>query len=268
MEFMGQRIYETPQAYKHFLIVSTSCTTPFRNHKQKASRETVHTSEFMMKRHKIITIFIVSLLFTAAACATATKTVAQLTASADDTVAKPALSEIESETIRNLLKSAHSQTETVTGYTQKYFGIPYPNGDVPANTGACTDVVIRSFRAADVDLQKEVHEDMKANFARYPQNWGLRRPDTNIDHRRVPNLHKFFERKGKSLEITDDAANYDPGDVVAWDLNGKGVTHIGVVSNIYDKTTKRYLVIHNIGGGTELEDVLFDWEVIGHYRYF
>ncbi|NNE98900.1 MAG: DUF1287 domain-containing protein [Pyrinomonadaceae bacterium] len=184
------------------------------------------------------------------------------------TVEKPKLSEIRSTEIRAILKSATEQIKTTNSYTQKYYSIPYPNGDVPKATGACTDVVIRSFRGAGIDLQKEVHEDMRANFSKYPSKWGLRRPDTNIDHRRVPNLQRFFDRKGKSLPLSQNGENYKPGDVVSWDLNGKGLTHIGVVSNIWNKEKKRYLIIHNIGSGTELEDVLFEWKMTGHYRYF
>ena len=185
-----------------------------------------------------------------------------------DVVDRPGLEEIGSEKVRRLLKNAFEQTKTVTGYTQKYYSISYPNGDVPKNTGACTDVVIRSFRAAGIDLQQEVHEDMKANFSKYPKKWGLRKPDTNIDHRRVPNLHTYYSRKGKSLSISRNGANFRPGDVVAWDLNGKGLTHIGVVSNKWNKSKGRYLIIHNIGSGARLEDRLFDWKIIGHYRYF
>ena len=183
-------------------------------------------------------------------------------------IEKPKLSEIESEDVRTVLISANKQIEITNPYSQKYYAIRYPNGDVPRNTGACTDVVIRSFRAAGVDLQKEVHEDIKKNFSKYPRKWRLRRPDTNIDHRRVLNLQTFFKRKGKSLPVTKIGSNYKPGDVVSWDLNGKGLTHIGVVSNIWNEKAKRYLIIHNIGGGTELEDRLFDWEITGHYRYF
>lgn len=147
--------------------------------------------------------------------------------------------------------------------------IPYPSGDVPMEKGVCTDVVIRAFRSAGVDLQKAVHEDMAKNFSVYPKKWNLSKPDTNIDHRRVPNLQTFFTRQGKSLQpITDRAENYRPGDVVAWNLDGKGMTHIGLVSNFYNQTTKRYLIIHNIGSGTRAEDVIFDWKIIGHYRYF
>ena len=184
------------------------------------------------------------------------------------TVEKPSIDQIKSSEIRKILRSAGRQTEITRSYTQKYFSIKYPNGDVPRETGACTDVVIRSFRAAGIDLQKEVHEDMRDNFSKYPQKWGLSKTDTNIDHRRVPNLQTFFKRRGKSLEITKNGENFKPGDVVSWDLNGRGMTHIGVVSNIWNEKQKRYLIIHNIGGGTSLEDRLFDWEITGHYRYF
>ena len=171
-------------------------------------------------------------------------------------------------TIRKVLESARAQIETARGYTQDYYVISYPGGDVPAETGACTDVIIRSFRNAGVDLQREVHEDMAANFAVYPRKWGLTTTDRNIDHRRVPNLQTFFTRRGKSLPVTTDARNYKPGDVVSWDLNGKGMTHIGLVSDTWNKKTGRYLIIHNIGGGTNAEDRLFDWEITGHFRYF
>ncbi len=183
-------------------------------------------------------------------------------------VERPSIAEIASVPVRSIIESALRQTRTTTGYTQDYFVIPYPNGDVPAETGACTDVVIRSFRAAGVDLQKEVHEDMAAHFASYPQKWGLTKTDTNIDHRRVPNLQKYFERRGKSLPVTANANDYRPGDVVSWDLNGKGMTHIGVVSNLWNADEKRHLIIHNIGSGARAEDRLFEWKITGHYRYF
>jgi uncharacterized protein len=181
---------------------------------------------------------------------------------------KPPVAEIESPVIRALLESALEQTKITKGYTQDYFVMPYPNGDVPAETGACTDVVIRAFRKAGVDLQKEVHEDMSTNFAVYPKKWNLPKTDTNIDHRRVPNLQTFFARKGKSLPVSLQAVSYQPGDVVTWDLDGKGMTHIGLVSNLWNEAKQRYLIIHNIGGGTRAEDVLFNWKVTGHFRYF
>jgi uncharacterized protein YijF (DUF1287 family) len=127
-------------------------------------------------------------------------------------------------------------------------------------------VVIRAFRKVGIDLQKEVHEDMARNFSVYPNRWGLKRPDTNIDHRRVPNLMTYFQRKGKAVAITTNAADYKPGDIVAWDLGG-GVTHIGLMSDIQGDSG-RYQIVHNIGGGTRVEDRLFEWRIIGHYRYF
>ena len=181
---------------------------------------------------------------------------------------KPKLAEIESVEIKKILESAIEQTNVTKIYDPAYVVLPYPMGDVPAEKGVCTDVVVRAFRKAGVDLQKAVHEDMTNNFAVYPQKWSLKKPDTNIDHRRVPNLQTFFTRSGKSLTITDRAENFKPGDVVAWDLDGKGMTHIGLVSNYYNAATKRYLIIHNIGGGAVAEDAIFDWKIIGHYRYF
>lgn len=175
---------------------------------------------------------------------------------------------INSDEIKKMLESAVEQTNLTVNYDPAYVVIPYPNGDVPIEKGVCTDVVIRAFRRAGVDLQKAVHEDMKPNFAAYPQKWSLKMPDKNIDHRRVPNLQTFFTRRGKSLPITPKPEDYKPGDVVAWDLDGKGTTHIGIVSNSYNETTKRFLIIHNIGGGAKAEDVIFDWKIIGHYRYF
>ena len=176
--------------------------------------------------------------------------------------------EVASGPINKMLQNAEEQTRLTKNYTQAYFTIPYPNGDLPIDTGACSDVVIRSFRAAGIDLQKEVHEDMAANFGAYPKKWGLSATDSNIDHRRVPNLQTFFTRKRKSVAITANPDDYLPGDVVSWDLDGKGMTHIGVVSNLWNERTKRYLIIHNIGGGTKAEDRLLDWKITGHFRYF
>lgn len=176
--------------------------------------------------------------------------------------------EITSEEIKKMLASAMEQTKTTRSYDPAYIVLAYPNGDVPPETGVCSDVVIRAFRRAGMDLQKEIHEDMLKNFAAYPKKWGLKSPDANIDHRRVPNLQTFFTRRGKSLAITNSGADYNPGDVVAWHLDNRGTTHIGLVSNIWNEKTKRYAIIHNIGGGTNAEDVLFDWKIVGHYRYF
>jgi uncharacterized protein YijF (DUF1287 family) len=163
--------------------------------------------------------------------------------------------------------SALEQTNYTTGYDPSYARIAYPGGDVPRETGVCSDVIIRAFRTAGVDLQKEVHEDMRVAFKAYPRRWGLTRPDANIDHRRVLNLMVFFERKGKALPVSRSPEDYRPGDVVAWDLGG-GVPHIGLVSTVASERGGYHKVVHNIGAGTRLEDVLFSWTVIGHYRCF
>ena len=160
-------------------------------------------------------------------------------------------------------------TRGVFRYVSAYVHIPYPGGDVPADTGVCTDEVIRSYRAVGVDLQKEVHEDMLQNFAAYPnkRRWLLGHPDANIDHRRVPNLMVFFQRKGEALPITSRAEDFAPGDLVTWDLGGN-VPHIGIVVDQKTPWSGRYLVVHNIGEGPKMEDVLFSWKITGHYRYF
>ncbi|MBD3724161.1 MAG: DUF1287 domain-containing protein [Flavobacteriaceae bacterium] len=156
-------------------------------------------------------------------------------------------------------------------YTPSYIAIDYPNGDVPAKTGVCSDVVIRAYRKLGIDLQKEVHEDMKANFSLYPKTWGLKSTDKNIDHRRVPNLETFFERKGKSLPITQNANDYQIGDIVTWRLSGDGIPHIGIVTHLKSNPDasggKRNKIVHNIGNGQVLEDCLFNWKIVGHYRY-
>ena len=169
--------------------------------------------------------------------------------------------------LKQLIASAIEQTGVTTGYDPAYVRLQYPGGDVPPETGVCSDVLVRAFRRASVDLQKEVHEDMKATWSRYPRKWGAPGPDTNIDHRRVLNLMTFFDRKGKTVPITTNREDYLPGDLVAWDLGG-GVPHIGVVSNLAPESTKNFLIIHNIGAGTRAEDVLFNWKITGHYRYF
>ena len=172
------------------------------------------------------------------------------------------------QAIKLLLENANQQIGVTVAYDPSYTVLKYPNGDVPLEKGVCTDVVVRAFRNAGVDLQKEVHEDMTANFSLYPKKWGLKQADSNIDHRRVPNLQTFFMRRGKSLPVTQNADDYKPGDVVSWDLDGKGLSHIGIVSNLWAKETKRFMIIHNIGGGAASEDVLFAWKMTGHYRYF
>ena len=137
---------------------------------------------------------------------------------------------------------------------------------MPANIGVCTDVVIRSYRALGHDLQELVHKDMKANFKLYPKNWGLKRTDTNIDHRRVPNLQKFFERHGTVLNKSKNASDYKPGDLVTW-VVGRNLPHIGIVVSKRSWDSKRPLVVHNIGAGPKMEDVLFEYPITGHYRF-
>ncbi len=172
----------------------------------------------------------------------------------------------ESPALERLVAAAVERTNHSVTYDPAYFSIPYPNGDVPADKGVCTDEVIRSYRALGVDLQREVHEDMKANFAAYPRQFGLSKTDPNIDHRRVPNLMTFFERKGRSLASPKTANDYHPGDLITWELNG-GLTHIGILTDVPSATPGRYLIMHNIGAGPRLEDALFAWKITGHYRY-
>jgi uncharacterized protein YijF (DUF1287 family) len=168
-----------------------------------------------------------------------------------------------------LVAAAIERTHHSVRYVSAYVQIPYPGGDVPSDTGVCTDEIIRSYRAVGVDLQKEVHEDMVQNFGAYPnqRRWLLGHLDANIDHRRVPNLMGFFQRKGASLSTTNRAEDYAPGDLVTWDL-GRGVPHIGIVVDQKDRWSGRYLIVHNIGEGPKMEDVLFNWKITGHYRYF
>jgi uncharacterized protein YijF (DUF1287 family) len=168
--------------------------------------------------------------------------------------------------LQKMIDGAKRQVGVTRSYDPTYRRIPYPNGDVPREVGVCTDVVIRAYRHAGADLQRLVHEDMQSSFAAYPKNWGLRGTDTNIDHRRVPNLATFFRRKGKALAVTRRGADYRPGDVVTWRLSS-GVPHIGVVSDVPVRGTDRYLVVHNIGAGAQIEDVLFAYALSGHYRY-
>jgi uncharacterized protein YijF (DUF1287 family) len=164
-----------------------------------------------------------------------------------------------------LIAAARSQIGVTTSYNSSYMTLKYPGGDVPIQTGCCTDVLIRAFRKLNIDLQKLVHEDMKSNFSHYPRKWGMKAPDTNIDHRRVPNLMKYFERNGEAVKISKNPKDYYPGNLVAWNL-GKGILHIGIVSD--RKTSDGIpLVIHNIGQGAKEENILFQFELIGHYRY-
>jgi len=165
-----------------------------------------------------------------------------------------------------LSNAAIDLTHQQVQYDPTYFLIDYPNGDVPRHKGVCTDVIIRAYRKVGIDLQKEVHEDMKDNFNLYPQKWGLKKPDKNIDHRRVPNLITYFERHGVVLKKSSDPKDYEPGDIVTWDL-GKGVGHIGIVISQKSIDNNRHLIVHNIGIGQEISDCLFSHEITGHFRY-
>lgn len=170
--------------------------------------------------------------------------------------------------IAKFINAAKERTSHHVRYDGSYFQISYPNGDVPANVGVCTDVVIRSFRKAGIDLQKRVHEDMLAHFDQYPSKriWGLTRPDANIDHRRVPNLQVFFTRFGTVLPVTSNPKDYHAGDLVTWMLPGN-LPHIGIVIDKKSSDGERPLIVHNIGGGPRIDDMLFDYPITGHYRY-
>lgn len=167
-----------------------------------------------------------------------------------------------------LSQAAISIIDPSIDYDPAYFKIDYPNGDVPKNKGVCTDVIIRSYRILNIDLQKEVHEDMIENFSLYPnlKKWGMTKTDTNIDHRRVPNLEVFFERKGTKLPITQNGKDYKTGELVTWMINDK-LPHIGIVTNKKSKDGKRNLIVHNVGRGQVLEDCLFEYKIVGHFKY-
>jgi uncharacterized protein YijF (DUF1287 family) len=173
------------------------------------------------------------------------------------------------EFTQRLVAASIERTHHVVRYDPAYVRIPYPGGDVPADTGVCTDEIIRSYRSVGVDLQKEVHEDMVQNFDLYPRKWRWLSggPDSNIDHRRVPNLMVFFARKGQSLRLSPRADDYAPGEIVTWDLGGN-VPHVGLVVDQRSTQSGRYMVVHNIGQGPRMEDVLFNWKITGHYQYF
>jgi uncharacterized protein YijF (DUF1287 family) len=160
---------------------------------------------------------------------------------------------------------AELRAQKVEIYDPSYVKLAYPMGDVADDRGVCTDTVIRAFRHAGVDLQVEVHRDMRADFAAYPKIWGLTKPDRNIDHRRVPNLETLFRRKGAARTISTSAADYRPGDIVSWRLTGGGLPHIGVVTR--KKLNGQPFIAHNIGAGTREEPCLFDWPMSGWFRF-
>lgn len=168
--------------------------------------------------------------------------------------------------VNNLSQAALELTTQKVTYDPSYFSIAYPNGDIPSDKGVCTDVIIRAYRKLGIDLQKEVHIDMKTNFKMYPKIWGLKTTDKNIDHRRVPNLMTFFERKGTVKVKSKNPNDYKPGDIICWNLSG-GITHIGIVIDKKTSDGKRYMIVHNIGAGQVLEDCIFDFKIIGHYSY-
>lgn len=176
------------------------------------------------------------------------------------------LGKSQSKFALQLSEAALALTKDRVTYDPAYFSIKYPNGDVPADKGVCTDVIIRAYRKLGIDLQKEVHEDMMNNFSKYPKTWGLKKPDSNIDHRRVPNLQVFFSKFGKEKTMDTNPANYLPGDIVTWILPGN-LTHIGIVVNKKSADGKRYLIVHNIGAGQVVEDCLFKFKITGHYQY-
>ncbi|CCK76762.1 Conserved hypothetical protein [Oleispira antarctica RB-8] len=168
----------------------------------------------------------------------------------------------------DVVEAALERTNHNVRYDGRYLSIPYPNGDVPANIGVCTDVIVRTYRAIGTDLQQLVHEDMVANFEAYPSKriWGLSRTDKNFDHRRVPNLQAFLSRHGEVLAVSDDASDYKAGNIVTWMLPGN-LPHIGLITNKMSALTGNPMVVHNIGAGPKLDDVLFSYSITGHYRY-
>jgi uncharacterized protein YijF (DUF1287 family) len=176
-----------------------------------------------------------------------------------------ALAATPAAALQCLVDASRTQIGVTLHYDPSYARLPYPGGDVPIERGVCTDVVIRAYRAIGVDLQQLVHEDMRAHFSKYPNHWGLRSTDRNIDHRRVPNLARYFARHGEALGTASTDADFLPGDLVTWRLPS-GVPHIGIVS---DRTSAggTPLIVHNIGAGAREEDVLRAFEVTGHYRF-
>lgn len=170
------------------------------------------------------------------------------------------------EPLQRLIEAARAQIGLTVHYDGRYTQLTYPGGDLPLDRGVCTDVVIRAYRALGIDLQQLVHEDMVGAFGRYPQRWGLSRPDPNIDHRRVPNLVVFFQRKGETRPVGFDVGLYLPGDLVTWRLPGN-LPHIGIISD-RRSIAGRPLILHNIGAGAAEEDILFSYPITGHFRFF
>jgi uncharacterized protein YijF (DUF1287 family) len=168
--------------------------------------------------------------------------------------------------MRKVIAAAIAQTKHTVTYDGSYRRIAYPGGDVPHDIGVCTDVIIRAYRAIAIDLQQLVHEDMVAAFHAYPQLWGMRKPDPNIDHRRVPNLQTYFRRRGASLPVTRHPSKFEPGDLITWMLPGN-LPHIGLVIDRRSAEGARSLIVHNIGRGPQIEDAMFHYLITGHYRF-
>jgi uncharacterized protein YijF (DUF1287 family) len=179
--------------------------------------------------------------------------------------------ELENGIKKDFVLAALERTKNKITYNGDYFSIEYPNGDIPKRFGVCTDVIIRSYRQVNIDLQKLLHEDIRDNFSDYPikRHWpSQRNPDSNIDHRRVPNLEVFFSKYGKSLPISNNKDDYKPGDIITWDLKGSSPWHIGIVTNKISPRTNNPLIVHNIGRGPVIDDMIFNFPIRGHYRYF
>jgi uncharacterized protein len=172
-----------------------------------------------------------------------------------------------SEPVVRLIDAAIERTTIEVLYDPAYRQLDYPGGDIPDSLGVCTDLIIRIYRTIGIDLQQEVHQDMSTAFQEYPADWGLTRPDKNIDHRRVPNLQTYLRRQEAELSVTDNPSDYLPGDLVTWVLHGFQ-PHIGIVTDHRSADGMRPLLVHNIGEGPVLEDMIFEFPVTGHYRYF
>src|SRR5258706_6992050 len=220
-----------------------------------------------MKRNPLSPILLALALSAGAACRQQVARAVKPLRPPEQQTETRALAGNSSPSLELVIDGAVDQIGKTTSYDSSYQKIEYPNGDVPIETGICSDVIVRAFRRGRVDLQKDVHEDMKDNFSAYPMRWGLKGTDANIDHRRVPNLQTYLARKGKSLATDGGSETFLPGDIVTWDLGG-GVDHAGMVVNVWYKPSQRYLIVHNIGAGTRMEDVLWSWKITGHYRYF
>jgi len=223
-------------------------------------------SNYKVINMKVIILLILSILFLNCKEENALDATKVISQKSIYTIEKPA------DFYQKLSNAALSIIDPEIVYTPNYVGIDYPNGDVPAKTGVCTDVVIRAYRKLGIDLQKEVHEDMIVNFKAYPnlKKWGLKTTDTNIDHRRVPNLEVYFERKGKKLPVSQNPSDYKTGDIVTWMINEK-LPHIGIVTHLKSNPEasggQRNLIVHNVGSGQVLADCLFSYTIVGHFRY-